>query len=176
MLLTYYAINYDNQVSTPIPAEQANILLEESQWSSRIQRNPSQQSVDAICNSAIFVGPPGQCALVPIAAIVDTGPQNLAMTREKGFDLKLDQSLDTRYGKVLLGLNGTYMFSFDKAGSRTSPLLDVVNTVSNPLKLRIRSTADWYQRGWNLPGFGAIVSQLITGADTATPKDWPRDQ
>lgn len=156
--LTYYSIDYENQVIVPNAVSQNHILVEESQSASRIRRNPSPQEINAICSSPIFFGQPEQCDVGAIAAIVDFSPQNLARTRVHGLDLKVDQLLDTRYGNFHLGLNGAYMFSFEQAGYETAPLVGVLNTVSNPLRLKMRGTVEWYQRSWELPGFGIGMS------------------
>lgn len=152
--LSYFAIDYKNQVSVPSLASQRDILLEESQSGSRIQRNPSLERINAICNSSIFFGQPDQCANTKIAAIVDYGPQNMARTRVQGVDMKLEQLLDTSHGNFRLGLNSTYMFSFDRAGSSASPWTNVLDTVANPLGLKMRATAEWFEHDWDLPGWG----------------------
>jgi iron complex outermembrane recepter protein len=161
--LTYYVIEYENQVTVPSLVSQNDILVEEAQWTSRIVRNPSLAAINEICNSPIFTGQPDQCGLASIAAIVDFGPQNLAQTRLRGIDLKLDQSLDTRYGKFDFGLNGAYVLSFDRAGSSTSPMIDVLNTVENPLRFKMRATAEWFQHAWDLPGFGLSAAVSHAG-------------
>ncbi len=152
--LTYYAINYENQVIVPTQVSQNEILVEENQSASRIRRNPSQEEINAICSSPIFFGQAEQCTISTIAAIVDFRPQNLAKTRVRGLDLKLDQLLDTRYGKVHLGFNGARLLDFERAGSDTAPLVSVLDTVSNPLGFKMRGTVEWHQHGWDLPGFG----------------------
>ena len=64
------------------------------------------------------------------------------------------RSLKTRFGRFNLGLDGGYIFRFDQAVSNTSPMVNIVDTVGNPLSLRMRGTAEWYQRDWDQPGFG----------------------
>jgi hypothetical protein len=51
-------------------------------------------------------------------------------------------------------LNGGYVLSFRQAASTTSSGDSVLDTVGNPLALRLRGTADWYQHGIDRPGFG----------------------
>lgn len=156
--LTYYAIDYEDQIAQPSAASSVDILVHESQWSSSIERNPSLTEVSAICNSSVFRGAPQQCAATSVAAIVDFSPRNFATTRVRGIDLKLDHSVETRFGKFSAGLNGGYVFSFEQAASTTSPTFDIVNTVGNPLAFRVRGTTEWYQRDWDRPGFGISVA------------------
>jgi iron complex outermembrane recepter protein len=76
----------------------------------------------------------------------------------RGLDLKIDHSFTTRLGAFALGLNGGYVLDFRQAASTTSPLSSVLDTVGNPIALRIRGTADWYQHGVDRPGFGASLT------------------
>jgi outer membrane receptor protein involved in Fe transport len=164
--LTYYSINYQDRILIPGPASPADILLQEDRWSEVIERNPLQSDVDAICESSEFRGSVAQCKATPVAAIVDFRMRNLASTRVRGLDAKLDRSVSTRYGDFSFGLNGAYLFSFEQATSDSSPMIDIVNTVGNPLALRFRGTFGWYQRGWDRPGFGIDAALDHSGGYT----------
>jgi iron complex outermembrane receptor protein len=78
----------------------------------------------------------------------------MASTRVRGVDMKLEHSARTRFGQFDLGLDGGYVFSFRQSTSSDTAPVDVVNTVGNPLAFRMRATGEWYQRGWDRPGFG----------------------
>jgi outer membrane receptor protein involved in Fe transport len=153
--LTYYSIGYNHRILVPGPSSPTDVLLQEAQWASVINRNVTPAEINAVCESAVFSGSAAQCGSAPVAAIVDLRVRNMAETRVRGVDLKLDQTLRTRRGRFDFGLNGGYVLSFWQASSDTSPLKNVVNTVGNPLALRMRGTVDWYQRDWDKPGFGA---------------------
>jgi outer membrane receptor protein involved in Fe transport len=51
----------------------------------------------------------------------------------------------------------------------------VLDTVNNPVGLRVRATADWYQRGWNLPGFGVSMTLDHTGGYNDVVGTTPRE-
>ena len=161
--LTYYAINYDNQVIQPGPTAITDILLYEDQWAAVITRNPSRTRVDALCNSPQLIGSRSQCLETSPAALVDFRLRNLASTHVNGLDLTLDQVLDTGLGRFNFGLNASHIFSFEKRVTTTSPIADVVDTAFNPLALRIRGTIEWNQRGQNRAGFGANITVDHTG-------------
>jgi outer membrane receptor protein involved in Fe transport len=157
--LTYYAIDYDNRILVPGPPSPFDILLQENQWSSVINRNPTQEEINAVCTGNPLSGTTvKQCESAAVAAIVDLRIRNMASTRVRGLDMRLDHSIASRFGTFDLGLNGGYVFSFRQATSSSSPLLDVVNTVGNPLAFRMRGTIEWNERGWNLPGWGASAT------------------
>jgi len=162
--LTLYSIEYKDRIVLPGPNSPFDILLHEDRWQEIISRAPRQSEIESLCDSAAYSGSVSQCKSAPIAAIVDFRVRNLASTRVRGLDLKLDHSLDTRYGNFGFGLSGSYVLSFEEAVSDTSPMDDVVNTVGNPLALRLRGSAEWYQRSWDMPGFGVSMAVDHFGA------------
>jgi len=165
--LTYYSINYDHRILIPGPAARTDILLQESQWSSVINRVPTRDEIKAACESPVYRGTTvSQCEAAPIGAIVDFRVRNLAETRVRGLDMKLDQILRTRFGRFDLGLNGGYVFSLRQAASDTSPLVSVLDTVGNPASFRMRGSLDWHQRDWDRAGFGASATIDRVGAYT----------
>lgn len=156
--LTYYAIDYTNRIITPGIPRPSDILLQEEQWRSVINRNPSPADIEAICSGPFFVGSLEQCRNTPVAAIVNYHYRNLSSTRVSGLDLNFDQNLDTKYGAFRLGLAGSYLFSFEQAATDSSPRVSLMDTVSNPISLRLRGIAEWYQHRWDLPGFGVNLA------------------
>jgi outer membrane receptor protein involved in Fe transport len=153
--LSYYYIDYRNRISQPDPPIPLDILLQEDEWAAAITRNPSPSLVKTLCTSQYFEGSAADCLSHPPTVVVDTRPQNLATTRMRGFDLNVAQSLDTRFGKLQLDLTGAYVATFLQQATATAPKVNVVDTVGNPLSLRMRITADWYQNGPDLAGFNA---------------------
>lgn len=157
--LTYYSIKYDERIVVPGPTSYTGIFLQEDRWASVINRQPTSAEVAAVCESPNYYGSSAaECESASVAAIVDLRLRNLAATRVRGIDLKIDHSFDTNLGTFDLGLNGGYVLSFRQAASRTSPMVSVLDTVGNPLALRVRGTLDWYQHGFDGPGFGASLT------------------
>jgi hypothetical protein len=157
--LTYYSINYNDRIVLPGPVPPSDILLQEDAWSSVINRQPTKEQVSAICRSPAFNGATvGQCESASISGIVDLRVRNLAATRVRGLDLKIDRSFATDLGTFDLGLNSGYVLSFRQALSNTSPMTSVLDTVGNPLAFRLRGTADWYQHGFDRPGFAGSLT------------------
>jgi outer membrane receptor protein involved in Fe transport len=164
--LTYYSIDYTNRIALPAALAPTDILLQEDQWASAIDRNVSRAQIETACASPYLRGATvAQCLASPVAAIVDFTWRNLAGTKVKGIDLKFDREVQTSsFGAFKLDLSSSYMLSFDQAVSDTSPIVNLVDTVGNPLALRFRGTLEWYEHGWDLPGFGASMTLDHTGA------------
>lgn len=161
--LTGYSIHYEDQVIQPGPSNPYEILYQEDQWASVITRNPSQAQIDAICNSPQFVSDPQQCNTLSPTVIVDIRKHNLAITKVQGLDFTLRQSFVTDAGHWYLEANGTRVFHFKQAFTKTSPLIDVVDTVENALALRVRGSVEWYRHGRQQPGLGVSLSASYTG-------------
>jgi hypothetical protein len=159
LALTYYSIDYNDRIVAPGPTPAIDILLQEDRWASVINRQPTQEQINAVCESAAYGGSTvAECERTAIGAIVDLRLRNLAATRVRGLDLKIDRSFATNVGTFDLGLNGGYVLSFRQAASNTSPMSSVLDTVGNPLALRVRGAADWYQYGFDRPGFAASLT------------------
>lgn len=160
--LTYYAIDYEGQITAPAAANPFDILLQDNEWASVITRNPTAAQVAAICNRPDYIQSRSQCLVSSPAAIVDYRLANLASTKVSGLDMDLRQRIDSAVGRFDLGFNGSYVFHFDQAVTDTSPSIDILNTFGNPLKLRVRATAGWSQSSKGDSGFGANLAVNYT--------------
>jgi iron complex outermembrane recepter protein len=140
--LTYFDIDYRGKIHNP--GLFADFLSEESDFAGLITRNPTRAQIDAGC----YKPTPGEQCNLPIAAIVDNRFRNLSSVRTQGLDAALDYAFGTSAGRWALGINGTYTFRFDQQLTSTSPDVDVVNTVGNPLKLRFAAHASWTSGPW----------------------------
>jgi len=162
--VTGYSIDYKDQVIQPGLSNPFSILLHEDQWAAVITRNPSQAQIDAICSSPQFFGNPARCRTTPPTVLLDGRKHNLASTQVTGLDFTLNQALDTNYGHFKAGVDGAYVFHFDRAFTNTAPVANITNTVNNPLKLRLRGTLDWRQYGEQQSGFGATLTVSYAGS------------
>lgn len=141
--LTWYSIDYKNQVIQPGPLSPFDILLHEEEWASVITRDPPQALVDEICSSPQFVMQASQCQLTPPSVIVDVRRRNLAATETQGIDFTLDHKLRSVLGDFNFKLNGKYALNFKQAFTDSTPAVDVLDTVYEPLSLRVRSSLEW---------------------------------
>jgi iron complex outermembrane receptor protein len=72
-------------------------------------------------------------------------------------------SLSGALGTLSLDVTGNYVFEFDQAVTDTSPAIDIVNTLGNPLALRLRGTVGWSREGPQLPGPAVDLAVNYTG-------------
>jgi outer membrane receptor protein involved in Fe transport len=158
--LTYYSIDYRNRIAQPAADNPFAILVNESEWAPVITRNPSRAQIDAICNSPDYQGSVAACLVSSPAAIIDGRLANLAATKTTGIDLQATESFSVPWGRIDVGTTGNYVFEFDQSVTPFSPAVDIVNTVTNPLALRVRGTIEWNRTAPGMPGpaFGLAVN------------------
>jgi iron complex outermembrane recepter protein len=144
--LTYYSIEYQDKIEAGSPT-----LVDEGQWAPLITRNPSQAQIDAIC---ALPGFDGDCT-GPFAAILDSRLRNISVVKTSGLDIDISDSIETAHGTWTVGLGGTNVFEFERAITDTAPTLDVLDTLANPLDLRLRGRVAWSGFGWTV---GAAVN------------------
>jgi iron complex outermembrane recepter protein len=161
--LTYYSIDYENRIAQPAADDPFAILIDEAEWAPVINRNPSRAQIDAICNSPDYQGSVSACLASSPAAIVDGRLANLATTQTTGVDAEAHDSFGGPLGPIDLGVTANYVFNFDQAVTGTSPAVDIVNTINNPLALRLRGTIGWSRAGPGLPGPGVDLAVNYTG-------------
>jgi len=161
--LTYYSIDYVDRIEAPAGDDPFAILIEGAEWAPVINRNPTQAQIRAICESPYYEGPLGSCLSSSPAAIIDGQLANLASTKTTGLDAEAHDALTGAAGTLSVDLTGNYVFRFDQAVS-TAPATDIVNTVANPLALRLRGTIGWSRRGPQRPGPAIDLAVNYTGS------------
>ncbi|HEY6927797.1 MAG TPA: TonB-dependent receptor [Steroidobacteraceae bacterium] len=173
--LTYYAIDYQGQITSPAAGNQLAVLVQENEWSPFIVRNPTQAQIAAVCNRPDLFGSRSACLASSPAAIVDFRLANLSSTKVTGLDLDVRQTLDSRVGRFDFAFNGNYTFYFDQAATGSTPPVNILDTVGNPLQLRFRATAGWSQYGDEDRGLGVNLAVNHTGGyNNLTSQRLPR--
>ncbi len=158
--LTYYSIDYYNRIAQPGADDPFAILTNGAEWAPVINRNPTSAQIAAICNSPDYEGSASACLASSPAAIIDGRLANLAATWTTGLDLEAHDSVKGALGVLDFGVIGNYVFKFDQAVTDTSPAVNIVNTVANPLALRVRGDIGWSREGAGRPGpaFDLVVN------------------
>lgn len=148
--LTYFDIDYRDRIAEGgPPGAQANILFQQSQWAELIERAPSREQVEALCNGPQFKGDIASCLAAPIAAIVDLRRRNLGALRVRGLDLSFSRPVATDWGELGFGLEASYMLDFDRAVNKQAPFQSIADTVGNALALRLRGSFSWQRDEWS---------------------------
>ena len=136
--VTYFAIDYENQIATPFGASP---LQQEDIYADVITRNPTPEQIDAVLNNGL----PLSGVLAPVIEyIIDTRPMNRGITDARGFDLQTRYRwLFDRMGSLSWRMTGTYFTTYDTQLTPNAPVLERVNTIDYPLRFRARSDLNW---------------------------------
>jgi hypothetical protein len=161
--LTYYSIDYDGRIAQPGADNPFAVLTDQTEWAAVITRNPTRAEITAVCESPYYAQPVSQCLASSPGAIIYGTLANLSTTKTTGLDVEAHDSLSGALGTLSLDVTGNYVFDFDQALTGTSPAVDIVNTVSNPLALRLRGTVGWSRAGPQLPGPAVEVAVNYIG-------------
>lgn len=161
--LTYYSVEYRDQVAQPADGDALGVLVNESEWAGVITRNPTRDQVLAICNRPDYYGSRTDCYNSSPAAIVDLRLANLGVTQTQGVDVDIRQVIKGAIGQIAVGLRGTEVFRYDQAVSSTASKVSVLDTFSNPVSTRWRNTVEWSRNELTGPGPAVSLAFNYTG-------------
>lgn len=161
--LTYYSIEYGNRIAPAGADNPFAVLTEGNEWDAVINRNPTQAQIHAICESPYYQGSVAQCLASSPGVIVSGTLANLSQTRTTGLDAEAHDALSGAAGTVSLDVTANYVLEFDQAVTANTPATNIVNTLTNPLALRLRGTVGWSRQGPALPGPGIDLAVNYTG-------------
>lgn len=146
--VTYFNINFENRIVASSSSFSFLATPEnEAQNAARIDRAPDLDFVTQVINGPNFRNFAGVMDASEIEAILDARLSNVAVTDLSGMDFNVSYSEDTDIGVFNIGLNGVYYFDYEEAESSTSTLEDVLDTIGNPVDLRLRGAAGWQHQG-----------------------------
>ena len=160
--LTYFDIQYDGQVTQFL--QDLTILNRESEFAGTgiIVRNPDP----AFIANLATLGVTG--VLPPVVTLfVDGRSFNLGSSEEQGFDLQMSYGWDTgRLGRFVTTLSGSYVTKYDFAIAPSAPTRDLLDTIYNPLRLKLRGGLNWHMGGATA---AVTVNHIGAYANTLAP-------
>ena len=180
--LTYWDVNYKNQVIANL--SNLAILGDLAFYAGTnviFQGAAAATQVQNYINSGVgVVGalPGGSAANVTL--FVDGRGQNLGTSRTRGIDFTADYSATLGNGdKLGLMVGGTYLTSYRVSVAPSAPTVDRLNTIFNPLRLKVRSILT-YEHGpigarvqWiHVNGYRNIAANPVQNVRAFNPVDF----
>lgn len=159
---TYFNIRYTDKVAgPPLVGSVLTLYTQAASLSPFIHREPDLAEVQRIFNEEIVTNPLGFSPFVPesVNAIFDLRSQNIASTRTEGVDALVKYSVQTRRGNLGFFLNGTYVSELSFKSASTTPSVELLDKIFNPLDLRMRAGASW-----NIGALDAALMLNYSGA------------
>ncbi len=164
---TYFDIDFEDRIETPSVGGVVPASTEPRFASIRIE-NPTSDEIAAAVNDpsylydpdwvlSIGLGPwPAEDLIsgaVPVGMIVDNFLTNLARSVVTGLELQFSYTRDTDLGLFNIGLNGSYLFDYERQLLTTDPLVEEIDTLGRPVDLRARGNLGWGRAGWSVTAF-----------------------
>ncbi len=150
--VTGFDIDFEGRLgTTPIPGnlsilEAVNIAFENPGAfpEGTVIFSPTMQEITALLDSlSTFANPFGDDPLDAVAINNAGIVRNLSRTKVRGIDFDLSYALDAGAGSVQFGLDGTYLLDVERQAATTTPILESVNTLFNPVDLKLRGRAGY---------------------------------
>jgi outer membrane receptor protein involved in Fe transport len=156
---TYFDIDFRNRIDRPFVS-----LLDgfQPRFASLLTLNPSLSEVAALASDSRYTesvfGTTTPAAdlisgIAEVGGILNTRRNNLSKTIVTGVEVLMSYQMDTPLGTLSLGLNGSYLFDFQRALLATDDLVEEVGTVGRPIDFKARGSASWTSRPWTLAGY-----------------------
>ena len=163
--VTYFNIDYEDRIEVPSILGGLAATVD-PRFASIITLDPTPEQIAAVVNDPLYdpdrlaafgFGPYPAADIIsevlPVGAIVDNRTANLAQSVVTGVESQLSYAMETELGSFNFGLNGTYLFDFERRLLATDPLVDEVGTLGRPVDLRARGSASWSRGDWVVAGF-----------------------
>lgn len=179
--VTYFDTDFEDRLgSTPMPGgviafDAPNIAFHTPELlpDGTVVFSPSQQEISSILTNldALFANEDLlDSEIINFAFVV----RNLSRTTVSGFDFDVAYALDIDNGTVSLGLDGTYLRNFRQQGAVTTPLVEQVDTLLNPLDLRLRGRVSYTRGGFSANAFVNFADDYAEDrtADAAKIESW----
>ena len=137
--ITYFDIAYTGRIASG-SAEFRNFLVRRDLFSPLITENPDLAAVTAYFTGPSFSNAIG-AAPGDVRAILDVRTRNLSTSRVRGLDFDLAYTRPVGEGSVTFSLGGSRLFEIDNRLVEAAAPNNVVGTLGNPVKLRLRGRA-----------------------------------
>lgn len=161
---SYYKIDYTNRIDV-LPG---SALAEEALFANYIQRNPSAAVVNGLYASPNLQSPAENPA--NIGVIVDGRRNNLGTLKQQGLDIDSRYTFNNAYGNWLLGFNLAKILKLERSGAPGLPFVDVLDTLGNPISLRMRANIGWKLGNWNANVFANYTGDFKNTAVVPNPR------
>lgn len=143
---TYFNTEYRDRLGFPTQVYNSNFWF--SDFTGTPIRDVTPQTGPDFCARAIqcfnfadFFPSFGMLAFEDVEVILDQRQTNLSFSKVAGFDLEASYDLASSIGDWRFSLGGTRLTTFEQQAAPSLPPDDLLNTIGNPVKLRMRGGA-----------------------------------
>lgn len=170
--LNWFRIDFQDRIASA--NNPFTVLTNPTLYAPIISRDPDDALVQTYLDAPFFIpiGPTPPAS--EIGAIVDARLRNLSRSLVSGLDFNIAQRFSAFGGDADLSLAGSYILDFEQSFSDTASAIDLVDTASNPIDLRLRAMLGWrhddfsmslalnYADGYYDPAYDRSISSWTT--------------
>lgn len=165
--MTWFDVRYRDRIFNPA-VDAFTFLAQRQRYASLITANPSAATLAALYADPNFANPFGIPAS-SVAYVIDARNANLARTHLDGIDFDLGYRIPLGGGSVDLGASGTWLFHLSQQVTASSPSVEALGTIGNPVRYRLRGRAALQLGTFS---FAAFVNHTAGYSNTAvTPSE-----
>lgn len=153
---TYFDIEFEGRLGTPpIPGNVSPLLVPNLAFTmpdafppGSVIFFPTDEERAEIVNSldfvnALFGDDPNDAEIISLALVTT----NLAKSQVSGLDFSVAYGRQLDAGRLSFGIDGTYLEEFSRQAASTTPNIDQLNTLFNPVDLKLRGRAGFSREG-----------------------------
>lgn len=148
---TWFDVSYRDRIFNPA-IDAFTFLIQRDRYASLITANPSAATVAALYADPNFANPFGIPASA-ISTVIDARNANLARNRLDGIDFDLGYRKAIPGGAIAIGASGTWLFHLTQQLTASSPSVEALGTIGNPVRYRVRGRASLELGGVGLAAF-----------------------
>lgn len=168
--LNYYKIEYEDRIDVA----PGNALAQGTVYSQLITRRPAASDVagNTAFNALVaarFASPDLQNPIEPVTninVILDGRRQNLGTLNQDGYDINASYAFDTDFGAWRVGVDVAKILTVERQGAAGLPVVDVLDTIGNPVDLRVRGSLNWRVGSWSANAFANYTDSYRNTAIT----------
>jgi len=155
---TYFSIDYEDRLGAP---GGFSSLSDPEGFLFAFNQSPTLDDFEQIVGTIVvptrfrdltglIVDPNDPAAVADVVTVVfDTRLDNLANSKSEGVDLAVDYRQDSPMGDLSFGLRATYVLESTQRAIPTSPEVSLLDSVGNPVSLKLRAYAGLRSGGFS---------------------------
>lgn len=143
--LTYFHIEFKDRIDSPVSGGFAEFFGSPDVFGSYMVANPSAAFVnERLAQATVFNDLTGGMFTPDSVDLwADASVTNIAEESQSGVDVTMTFPFETRLGRFDWSVNSTYLTQFEKRVAPAAPAREVLNTLNQPIDLRLRSGLTW---------------------------------
>ena len=144
MAMTYFHVKYTNRIAPPpIVGSVFSVFDQTTTLGSFIDSSPDITKLQKALDGGATLGDPFGIGLANVQAIVDLRLHNIATSTISGIELSIRYDITSKFGHISLSADGDYLRNLEFRPVSSAATVDLVNTIFNPIDLKLRGGANW---------------------------------